>query len=108
MKRYTGADRFSQKQTANICTGRQIAAARALLGWSQRDLARASGLHVNAVAYWEAHPTIPHAGSSTPVACQRMGQALRDAGVVTFIKPTAGVRLVSNPQFPRATHPRAR
>jgi hypothetical protein len=86
-----------------ISTGRQIAAARALLGWSQRDLAQASNLHVNAVAYWEAHPTIPHVGYSTPVACQRMGQALRDAGVLTFTKPTAGVRLVSNPQFPRST-----
>ena len=33
--------------------GAQIRAARALLGWSQRDLARAAAAHVNAVRYWE-------------------------------------------------------
>jgi transcriptional regulator with XRE-family HTH domain len=75
-----------------ITTGRQIAAARALLGWSQKDLADASGLHTNAVAYWEGHDEIPHKGFRIPVACRRIQQAFLDAGVVTFIKPAAGVR----------------
>ncbi len=77
-----------------ISTGRQIAAARALLGWTQRDLAEASNLHVNAVAYWEAREEIPHKGYSVPVACRLMQQAFLDAGVMSFIKPSAGVRLV--------------
>ena len=75
-----------------IATGRQIAAGRALLGWSQKDLADASGLHTNAVAYWEGHDEIQHKGFRTPVACRRIQQAFLDAGVVTFVKPAAGVR----------------
>jgi hypothetical protein len=82
-----------------ISTGRQIAAARALLGWTQRDLADAAGLHVNAVSYWEAHEEIPHKGYSVPVACRRMQQALLNAGVMAFIKPTAGVRIVGKTQL---------
>ena len=35
--------------------GAQIRAARALLGWSQRDLARAATVHVNSIRYWERH-----------------------------------------------------
>jgi hypothetical protein len=90
-----------------ISTGRQIAAARALLDWSQRDLAEASTLHVNAVAYWEAREDIPHRGFSVPVACRRIQQALLDAGVMAFIKPTAGVRVVGKTQL-CASNARAR
>lgn len=74
-----------------ISTGRQIAAARALLGWSQGELAQAAGLHVNAVAYWERHGAIPT--YRTPVGCERIRDALRDAGVETFLEPAPGVRL---------------
>ena len=81
-----------------ISTGRQIAAARALLGWSQRDLADASNLHANAVAYWEARDDIPHSGYCVPVACQRIQQALLDAGLFMFIKPAPGVRFVGKSQ----------
>ena len=41
-----------------IATGRQIAAARALLGWSQDKLAEESKLHPNSIAYWERHDEI--------------------------------------------------
>lgn len=41
--------------TANeVRAGSQIRAARALLGWSQRDLAEAAGLHRSSVGYREA------------------------------------------------------
>jgi len=37
-----------------IGSGAQIKAARGFLGWSQADLARESGLSINAIRYWEA------------------------------------------------------
>ena len=77
-----------------IATGRQIAAARALLGWSQKDLADAAGLHANAVGYWEAHDAIPYGCYRAPVACQRIQEALLKAGILTVAKPTIGVRFV--------------
>ncbi|MBS0270091.1 MAG: helix-turn-helix domain-containing protein [Proteobacteria bacterium] len=73
-----------------MATGRQIAAARALLGWSQDELADASGLHVNSIAYWERHAAIPT--YRAPLACERIGDALREAGVETFLNPAPGVR----------------
>jgi transcriptional regulator with XRE-family HTH domain len=79
-----------------IATGRQIAAARALLGWSQEDLADAAGLHVNSVAYWERHEAIP--SYRAPVACERIANALLDAGAETFLKPSPGVRLITQPR----------
>ena len=45
-----------------IITASQIRAARALLGWTQADLARASRLHTNAIAYWERRAHIPCGG----------------------------------------------
>ena len=45
-----------------ICTGSQIRAARALLGWSRQVLAEAASLHVNTVVYWEQQEEIPDRG----------------------------------------------
>lgn len=87
-----------------IATGRQIAAARALLGWSQGQLARAAGLHANAVAYWERHETIET--YRPPFACERIRDALQDAGVETFLKPAPGVRFAEI--SPRASPDRRR
>ena len=39
--------------------GYQIRAARSLLDRSRAELARAAGLHPNAVAYWEQTPAVP-------------------------------------------------
>ena len=36
-----------------IADGKQIRAARALLGWSQSVVAERAGVHVNSVKYWE-------------------------------------------------------
>lgn len=77
-----------------IAFGRQIAAARALAGWSQSRLAKEAGLHVNAVRYWEAHRHIPHAATDAPIACQRILRALQDEGVHFTCSPAAGVYFV--------------
>jgi transcriptional regulator with XRE-family HTH domain len=82
-----------------IATGRQIAAARALLGWSQERLATESRLHPNSVAYWEHRDEIETGQWRTPVACERIRAALLNAGVETFLKPSAGVRIVAKPQL---------
>jgi hypothetical protein len=39
---------------SNICSGRQLRAARVLAGLTQAELARTAGYHTRAVRYWEA------------------------------------------------------
>ena len=78
-----------------IVTGSQIRAAHALRGWTQARLAKASGLHLNAVAYWEHHDEIPTGVWREPVACRRIRKALLDAGVEFLQLPLVGVRLVA-------------
>ena len=58
-----------------IVTGTQIRAARALVGLRRTDLAKAAGLHANAVSYWERHVHIPSA-QREPVGVRRMREAL--------------------------------
>ena len=91
-----------------LVTGSQIRAARALLGWTRSDLARAAKLHPNAVAYWERRERIPCGGYQTPVACRRMQEALIGAGVDFLTLPVIGVRLVSTYNFRTCTRRRAR
>ena len=91
-----------------IVTGSQIRAARALLGWTRRDLARASKLHPNAVAYWESRSDIPTGTWRTPVACRYMRQALIEAGVDFLALPAVGVRLVATHNLCARTSRRAR
>jgi hypothetical protein len=80
-----------------IAIGRQIAAARALLGWTQADLARAAGLHRNAVAYWEAAAAIPTGQGAVPAGVRWMREAMERAGVEFSIRPSPGVRLCTAP-----------
>ena len=75
-----------------ICTGSQIRAARALLGWSRQVLAEAASVHVNTVVYWEQQEEIPTGVYSEPHACRLIQQALVKAGVVFLLSPTPGVR----------------
>jgi transcriptional regulator with XRE-family HTH domain len=82
-----------------IATGRQIAAARALLGWSQDKLAEASKLHPNSIGYWEAHDEIETGKWRVPVAIERIRAALLNAGVETFLNPSPGVRIVGKPRY---------
>lgn len=69
-------------------TGRQLAAARALAGITQEQLAERAGLHVNSIRYMERQPRINTGHSSGLVA-----EALADVGVVFFTLPTYGIRL---------------
>lgn len=74
-----------------IKTGRQIRAARAFLGWTRADLARASGLHRNSIAYWESADEIPTGLYHEPVACRLIRQALSAVGVKLTITPHCSV-----------------
>ena len=94
--------------TSSIVTGSQIRAARALLGWTQARLAQASGLHPNAVAYWENHDEIPTGDWREPVACRRIRKALLEAGVEFLQLPLLGVRLVARHNNAPNTRRRAR
>lgn len=52
-----------------ISEGRQIAAARMWIGWTQSDLADRAGLSRGAISYWEAKAAIKrhdHAPNSGP------------------------------------------
>lgn len=80
-----------------IAIGRQLRAARALLGWSRAKLARAAGVHPNTVAWWESMSEIPTAPFKEPVACRSMRQALLGAGVRTVTSPRIGVELCETP-----------
>ena len=91
-----------------IVTGAQIRAARSLLNWTQSRLAKASGLHPNAVAYWENHDDIPTGVYRVPVACRRIREALLEAGVEFLQLPFVGVRLVARHNKATNTRRRAR
>jgi transcriptional regulator with XRE-family HTH domain len=92
----------------SIARGGQIKAARALIGWSRHDLAIAAGLHVNAVAWWETKDVIPIGTYAEPVACRRIREALRMAGVVFLINPSPGVRICEKNTIKRRVPARAR
>jgi len=76
-----------------ISTGAQIRAARALLDWTQHDLADAAGLHVNSVSYWECQAEFPSGLFREPVACRQIRQVLARAGVKFLSDPAPGVQL---------------
>jgi len=80
-------------------TGAQIKAARALIGWSQRELAAAAGLHENSVAIWEAKASITVPKYGDGCGQRRIVRALTDAGVTFIAEPGPGVCLGSKPHF---------
>jgi hypothetical protein len=82
-----------------ITNGNQIRAARALIGWTRRDLADAANLHPQAVSYWERSPVIPpvlHSGrrNREPHACQLIREAFGQRGVQFINEPHTGVCVV--------------
>lgn len=91
-----------------IVKGAQIRAARALIGWSRQDLANASGLHANAVGYWEIEDEIPNGTCAEPVACRRIREALLEAGVEFHATPAPGVRFSVNSTIKPDQRARAR
>ena len=97
-----------KQASSALVTGRQIRAARAMLGWNRSRLAEAAGLHRNAVAYWERHDEIPTGPYATPFACRRIQAALLSTGVETFDDPSPGVRLCRRDNYFRSTRAGAR
>ena len=78
---------------SKIVTGRQLRAARILAGLTQKQLARAVGVHERAARYWELKGNkIP---TSTPSSLAKIEAVLRDHGVIVFATPTAGARVVA-------------
>jgi transcriptional regulator with XRE-family HTH domain len=78
---------------SNIVTGRQLRAARILAGLTQKELAKAVGVHERAARYWESkEDEVP---TSTLSLLVKTESVLRDNGVIVFATPTAGVRLVA-------------
>jgi transcriptional regulator with XRE-family HTH domain len=69
-------------------TGRQLAAARALLNMTQDELAQRAGLHVNSVYNLEQQEPITAGYSRNAVAT-----VLTGLGVLFFTIPTIGIRL---------------
>ena len=91
-----------------IVSGNQIRAARALLDWTQAQLAAAAKLHPNAIAYWEGREQIPWGIYRQPWACRRIREALHSAGVDFLPSPIVGVRLVATHNNCTSTRRRAR
>jgi len=94
-------ERSAVHDTGGIVCGSQIRAARALLGLTRAQLARAAGLHPNSVKYWESFHQIPtprDIGSGLtvgePFAVNRIRKTLAHHGVETFSSPSPGVRFV--------------
>jgi DNA-binding transcriptional regulator YiaG len=73
-----------------ISTGKQIKAARGMLGLTRRQLAVAAGVHENSIRYWETR-AVP--SGHRPYAIERIEQALAMLGVIAFADPYPGVRL---------------
>jgi transcriptional regulator with XRE-family HTH domain len=68
--------------------GQQVAAGRALIKLTQKELASVAGLHVNSIRYVERQERI-----TTGFSSSRVEQAMLDLGVIFFHFPSPGVRL---------------
>lgn len=71
-----------------LVTCRQLKAARALAGWTQRDLGKAIGVDPRQVRFWEK--CIP----TNTRKRQMLEHVFEDAGVEFVSAPTIGVRMV--------------
>jgi len=74
-----------------LTTGNQLKAARALAGLEQKDVAGASGVHVNTIRSMEASGSAPIAGRSQNV--QAVQRALEARGIEFLNHGQPGVRL---------------
>jgi transcriptional regulator with XRE-family HTH domain len=70
-----------------IVTCRQLKAARALAGWTQKDLGREIGVDERQIRFWERR--IPTNARKR----QMLEHVFADAGVVFVSDPTIGVRM---------------
>jgi transcriptional regulator with XRE-family HTH domain len=67
---------------SNVVTGRQLQAARILAGLTQKQLAKAAGVHERAARYWELKEY--KAPTSMPSSLEKIEAVLRDHGVIVF------------------------
>ncbi len=74
----------------NLVSGRQLRAARALAGLTQKTLGDALGVDERAVRFWERRRDSRPTGAPNN---RRIEEALRAHGVVLFVEPTPGARL---------------
>ena len=74
-------------------SGRQIAAARSLLNWSQDHLAEAAEVNKHTIFRWESGHTEPH--QSTVI---RIVKAIEDRGVEFLNGGAPGVRFKPKPE----------
>jgi transcriptional regulator with XRE-family HTH domain len=84
----------SKSDDVNKITGAQVRAARALIRWSAKDLAKAAGIGVATVSRAEVEDGIPSITSANLKAMQR---ALEAAGV-EFISGNGGGVRVKKPE----------
>jgi DNA-binding XRE family transcriptional regulator len=75
---------------------RQIRAARALLGWTQADLAAKAGISLTTLNVIERDKSNPLSSSMNAIE-----RALTGAGIVFLNSDAPGVRLMSRPRRPR-------
>jgi hypothetical protein len=83
-------DAYDEFEPGEIRTGRQIAAARMLLGWRQVDLAKAAGLHRRAIQYWEMADSIP-VENRMPEGVRHIAWGLARHGVIPVNRPGDGM-----------------
>jgi len=76
----------------NLCTGRQLRAARVLAGLTQRTLGAALGVDERAVRFWERKHDRRPIGAPND---RRIEVVLLDHGVILFAEPTPGARLAA-------------
>lgn len=73
-------------------SGRQVAAARSLLGWSLDQLSAASDVSKRAINRWEVGETVPHEST-----IKRIVDAIEDRGVEFTNGGAPGVRFKPKP-----------
>lgn len=72
----------------HVASGRHLAAARILAGLTQAQVAKASGLHRNAVSYWERRSAIGRSHAVTQIE-----RALEENGVKLARIPAVTITL---------------
>ena len=77
-------------KTSNLVTGRQLRAARALAGLTQKTLGHALGIDQRAVRFWERKHDQRPTNFRNLI---KIEQCLLDHGVMVFAEPTPGARL---------------
>ena len=79
-------------------TGRQLAAARSLLNWSQGQLALAADVDKQTIQNWESGRHLPREET-----INRVRKAIEDRGVEFLNGGQPGVRMKANPEAERGT-----